>query len=167
MCAEKVKMPKIWEILRCFKDACKSYGWKTCENEDWVEFDGKYHNFLCARNVTPSSFKKLTTNPKCIVRDSLCYRVVEASYTAWLFSETPSEDLIRAIFENPEVFKQAALYDLSPLLEGKNTCVKLNHTDSPIFQEFEQFLKNNLKVTLKTIMIPEITTDNFTIAELA
>jgi len=97
----------------------------------------------------------------------LCYSVVEASYTAWLFSETPSEDLTRAIFENPDVFKQVALYDLSPLLEGKNMCVKLNHTDSPIFQEFEQFLKSNLKVTLKTIMIPEITTDNFTIAELA
>lgn len=159
-------MPKVWEILKKFKDFCKFHGWKTSESYDWVEINDKYHNFLWTRNVHPSSFKSIVTNRKCVVREGLSYRVVEASYTAWLFSETPSKTLLETIFENPDFSKGIALYDLSPLVEGKNLCVKLNHTDSPVFQEFENFLKNELKVKLKPLFNPEIESENYTIAKL-
>jgi hypothetical protein len=86
------------------------------------------------------------SNRKCVVKEGLSYRVVDASYTAWLLSEAPSENLVKAIFENPDFSKRIALYDLSPMLEGKNLCVKLNFTDSPVFHEFESFLKTELKV---------------------
>jgi len=162
-----MKMPRVWEILKKFKDLCKFRGWKTSENEDWVEIDHKYHNFLWARDIHPSSFKSIVSNRKCVVREGLSYHVVEASYTAWLFSEAPSETLVKTIFENPDFSRRIALYDLSPLLEGKNLCVKLNHTDSHVFQEFESFLKNELKVKLKPLSNPEINPQNYTVAELA
>jgi hypothetical protein len=162
-----MKMPKVWEIIRRFKDFCKFRGWKTSETEDWVEVDDKYHNFLWTRDVHPSSFKSIASHRRCVVREGLSYRVVEAYYTAWLFSETPSEALVKAIFENPEFSKRIALYDLSPLLEGKNLCGKLNNTDSSVFQEFESFLRNELKVELKPISNLEFTPESCSVAEMA
>jgi hypothetical protein len=162
-----MKMPRVWEILKKFKDCCKFRGWKTSESEDWIEIDEKYHNFLWARDVHPSSFKSIVSNRRCVVREGLSYHVVEASYTAWLFSETPSETLVKTVFDNPNFSKRIALYDLSPLLEGKNLCVKLNHTDSPVFQEFENFLKNELKVELKALSNLEFNADNYAVAELS
>jgi len=159
-------MPRIWEILKKFKDSCKFRGWKTSESEDWIEIGDKYHNFLYARDIHPSSFKRIASTRKCAIQEGLSYRIVEASYTAWLFSEPPSETLVKTIFENPDFSRSVAFYDLSPLFEGKNLCVKLNHTDSPVFQEFESFLKKELKVKLKPIFASEGDIKNFTIAEL-
>ena len=153
VCDNKMKTSKVWDILRKFKETCKFRGWKTSENEDWVEIGEKYHNFLLTRNVHPSSFKIIATNRKCVVQEGLFYRVVEAAYTAWLFSETPSEHLVNLVFEDPDFSKRIALYDLSPLLEGKNVCTKLNYTDSLVFNEFENFLKRELKVKLKSYPI--------------
>lgn len=76
----------------------------------------------------------------------MSYRVVEASYTAWLFSETPSENLAKEISENPDFSKRVALYNLSPLLDGKNLSFRLNCTDSDVFEEFENFLEKEFKV---------------------
>jgi len=164
---KRMKMPRVWEIVKKFKDCCKFRGWKTSESEDWIEIDDKYHNFLWSRDVHPSSFKRIASNRECVVREGLSYRVVEASYTAWLFSEAPRETLTKTVLENPDLSKRIALYDLSPMLEGKNLCVKLNYTDSSVFKEFESFLKNELGVKLKPHPNPELNTEDFTIAELA
>ena len=160
-------MSRIWEILKPFKDLCKFHGWKTSEKDDWVETENGYHNFLWTRSIHPSSFRSIAVNRKCVVREGLSYRVVEASYTAWLLSETPSETLVKAIFENPSFSKRIALYNLSPVLEGKNLGFKLNHTDSPVFQEFENFLKKKLKVNLKPILNPEIDSEEHVVTKLA
>jgi hypothetical protein len=55
--------------------------------------------------------------------------------------------------ENPDYLKRIALYDLSQLTEGKNLCAKLNGTDSCVFREFENFLKNEFKVKVQPIAI--------------
>jgi len=162
-----MKMPRVWEILKKFKDSCKFRGWKTSESEDWIEIGDKYHNFLYTRDVHPSSFKRIVSNTKCVIREGICYRIVDASYTAWLFSEPPSETFVKTIFENPDYSRSIALYDLSPMLEGKNLCVKLNCTDSPVFEEFESFLKNELKVKLKSLSNSELNTENCTITSVA
>jgi hypothetical protein len=165
-----MRMPRIWEILREFKDSSKRQGWKIPENEDWIETGGTYHNFLWTREVHLSSFKKIALNGKCVVREGLSYRVVKTSYTAWLFSEPPSEALVKAIIESPDFSSRIAIYDLSPLLEGKNTCVKLNNTESSVFQEFESFLKNKLKVRLKPLpLVSDVAAnpDTFTVTEIA
>ena len=162
-----MKMPRVWEILNRFKDLCKCHGWKTSENEDWVEFDDKYHNFLWARKVSSSSFKNIVSNRKCGVREGLSYRVIETSYIAWLFPEKPSETFVRTISENPDFSRRVALYDLSPLLEGKKQCIKVNFTDSPVFKEFESFLKKELRVKLKPFFAPELDEHGFPVVELA
>jgi hypothetical protein len=162
-----MKTSKVWEILRKFKELCRFRGWKTSESEDWVETDNKYHNFLLTRNIHPSSFKSIAANRKCVVREGLSYRVVEASYMAWLFSETPPENLANLFLENPEFSKRVALYDLSPLTEGKNTCVKLNYTDSPVFQEFEKFLEKNLGVKIEQYANLKLSLEDCTITEIS
>ena len=158
-----MKMPRVLEILQKFKDSCRFRGWKISEEEDWIEVDDKYHNFLLARNVHPSSFKSILSNRKCVVREGLSYRVVEASYTAWILSEAPSETLLREISENPNFHDKIALFDLSPIFEGKKFCIRLNYTDSLVFQEFENFLKNELKVKLKTLKNSESKNENYAV----
>jgi hypothetical protein len=148
-----MKMRRVWEILNSFKEACKRHGWKTCESEDWVETGEKYHNFLWARSVHLSSFKRLISNRKCVVPEGLSYHVVESSYVAWLFSQTPTRELVKTVFENPDLSCRIAIYDLSPLLDGKRSCARLNNTGSPVFQEFENFLGNELKVKIETLQL--------------
>jgi len=160
-----MKVSRVWEILKRFKGMCSFHGWRTSENEDWVRIGDEYHSFLWARDVHPSSFKRIVSNKKCVVREGLSYRIVEASYTAWLFSETPSEALVKTIFENPEFFDRIALYDLSLLSKGKSICAKLNHTNSPVFREFEHFLMNELKIKLKSLS--DTRKDEFAINEIA
>ncbi|MDH5747516.1 MAG: hypothetical protein OEZ21_11295, partial [Candidatus Bathyarchaeota archaeon] len=70
-------------------------------------------------------------------------------------------------FENPDFSKRIALYNLSPVLEGKNLGFKLNYTGSPVFEEFEKFLRKELKVELKPILNPEIDSEKHTITRLA
>jgi hypothetical protein len=56
------------------------------------------------------------------------------------------------------------------MLEGKNCCAKLNDTDSAVFQEFENFLKNEVKVQVQPFQpFPDskITTGDCAIPELA
>lgn len=146
-----VKMSKIWEILNNFKRFCRMRGWRTSESEDWVELNDDYHNFLWTRNVTPSSFKAIISNRKCVVRKGLLYSVVEPSHLAWIFSEVPSEDSVMTVLQNPDFSKRIAIFDFSPLLNGKNLCIKLNNTDSPVFQEFEVFLQTELKVKVEPL----------------
>jgi len=144
-------MSKIREILDQFKRFCRLRGWRTSESEDWVELNDDYHNFLWTRNVTRGSFKAIISNRKCVVQKGLFYNVVQPSHLAWLFSEVPSEDLVRTVLENPDFFRHIAIFDFSPMLEGKNLCIKLNNTDSPVFHEFESFLQTELKVRVESV----------------
>jgi hypothetical protein len=162
-----MKTPKVWDIMRKFKELCKFHGWKTSESEDWVEIGDQYHNFLLTRSIHPSSFKIIVTNRKCVVREGLFYRIVEAAYTAWLFSETPPENLVNMVFEDPDFSKRVAIYDLSPFLEGKNLCMRMNYTDSLVFREFESFLRRELGVKFKRYPIQSSKLESSTITEIA
>lgn len=165
-----MSMSKIWEILEVFKNQCKRRGWRTSENEDWIKTDEGYHNFLWTRDVPISSFKRIVANEKCVIREGLSYRVVEASYTAWLFSEKSSGAVIKLVYENPSFSSKIALYDLSQMLGGKGLCTRLNDTDSPVFKEFESFLRNELKAKITPVpiaSISEIDPDEYTVKEVA
>lgn len=158
--------PKVWDIITQFKALCNFRGWKTSESEDWIESDDKYHNFLWTRDVQPSTFERIVTDNKCVVQEGLSYRVVEAAYTAWLFLQTPSKTLVNTIFENSDFSRRVALYDLSPFLGGKKLCVKLNHTNSTVFQEFEKFLQEKLGAKLRPLPSPEPGVKTYTATEL-
>jgi len=140
---------KVWEILGKFKLFCMRLGWKTSDNEDWVETQDNYHNFIWVKDVHPSSFRKIALDRKCVVREGTSYRVVEAAYTAWLFSQTPSEEFLKIISENPPLSKSIALYDLSQVTKNRNLCVRLNNTSSQVFREFENFLQSEMNVRVE------------------
>ena len=142
-------IPKVWDILRRFKNRCEAKGWKTSESEDWVKKGDKYHNFLWTPTVHLSTFKKIATNHRCAINEGISYRVVDVSYTAWLFPQTPPENMIQVVTEDPELLRRNAIYDLSWVYAGKPICLKLNETDSTVFREFESFLEEKLGVKVK------------------
>jgi hypothetical protein len=164
-----MRVSEVWDIITKFKDLCRRRGWKTSESEDWVERRNKYHNFVWVKDIHPSSFKRIATNNRCVIREGLTYRVVESSYTAWLFSKMPSEILVKTILENPDFSCRIALYDLGGLLVGGGTCTKLNYTDSSVFKEFESFLENEFKVKIEPVSytgVSGISTDKYSVTEL-
>jgi hypothetical protein len=144
-----LSIPKIWELLKNFKDFCKSRGWEISEHEDWVKTNDDYHNLLWIRTIHPSTFEKVALNQKCAIRQGLSYRVVDVAYTAWVFPQTPPEELMQRVLNNPELSAKIAIYDLSWAYEGRPVCVKLNMTESQVFREFEDFLEDRCGVELK------------------
>jgi hypothetical protein len=165
-----MKMPKVWELMRGFKNSCRCRGWRTSESEDWVNVGDEYHNFVLAKDMHPASFKKMAGNRKCVICEGQSYRVAEAACTAWLFYQAPSEALVRTVLENPDLSGKVALYDLSPVLNGMGHCVKLNCTQSPVFKEFESYLRDEMKVEFQSLppfSCPEIATGSSGIVQLA
>jgi len=150
--ATLLEIPKVWEILKRFKGQCQSKGWKTSEYGDWVEKGGKYHNFLWTRTVHPSTFEKVAASRRCAIREGVSYQVVNVSYTAWVFPETPPEKLMQIVTENPELSRRIAIYDLSWAYAGKPVCLKLNQTNSTVFREFERFLEERWGVKIQPAM---------------
>lgn len=144
-------IPRVWELVRSFKRECESRGWKVSEHEDWVKTGNEYHNFLWTRTVRPATLKKIVEEHKCAIKQGISYQVVDVAYTAWLFSEAPSEELLQTVVENPELSKRTAIYDLSWAYSKKPHCLKLNQTDSSVFQEFENFLEKKWGVEFKPV----------------
>ena len=144
-------VPKVWELLEHFKNKCKSKGWETSEYGDWVKKGDKYHNFLWTRTIHPSTFEKVAAGRRCAVRDGVSYQIIDVSYTAWVFPKTPPKKLMRMVAEDSELSKRIAIYDLSWAYAGKPVCLKLNETDSQVFQEFEKFLEEKCGVKFQTV----------------
>jgi hypothetical protein len=144
-------IPRVWELIGHFKDECHLKGWKTSKDEDWIKVDDEYHNFLWARSIHPSTFKRIVSACKCAIRHGVSYRVVKVTYTAWLFPESPSEVLVQTVANDPELSRRIAIYDLSNVYAGESVCLKLNETESKVFQEFENFLEKKWGVKLKPV----------------
>lgn len=147
--AALLSVPRVWELLKSFKEWCKRKGWKTSEESDWIRIGHEYHDFVWAREVKPSTFAKVSQEPKCTVREGYTYRIVNASYIAWLFQQPPSETLLQALTEASDLQERTAIYDLSQVYQGNPVCLKLNATKSLVFKEFEAFLTENWGVTIR------------------
>jgi len=144
-----LSIPRVWDLLKNFKEWCKHKGWRSAEEEDWIRLDHEYHDFVWTKNVQPSTFRKVTQNPKCTVSDGFSYHVVNASYVAWLFQQSPPDNLIQTLIDDPGLCARTALYDFSQVYQGNPVCLKLNTTKSQVFKEFERFLSVNWSVTVR------------------
>ncbi|MCW4055817.1 MAG: hypothetical protein NWE82_03420 [Candidatus Bathyarchaeota archaeon] len=150
-------VPRIWDILKSFKDSCQQKGWKISDYEDIVKIDDEYHGFIGTRSIHPSTFKRIMSNKKRALPEGKSYHVVDVAYTAWVFQQQPSEQLVKTLTTNPELTRKTALYDLSEAYEGAPLCRKLNETGSCVFHEFEKFLKENYGVETKPLYEPRTT----------
>ena len=142
--------PRLWDLVRSFKHECESQGWKTSENEDLVKSEDQYHNFLWTRTIHPSTFEKIAHASKCAMREGVNYHVVDVTYTAWLLSEPPPEELWKAVMADPTLAEKTAIYDLSNLSSDDLLCPRLNSTKCKIFTEFENFLTKKFGALFKT-----------------
>jgi hypothetical protein len=97
---------------------------------------------------------KIAESKKRAVAHGRSYDVVEISYTAWVFQQPPSRELLETLSLNRELSRKTALYDLSGVYQGKPLCLKLNETKSPVFDEFEKFLKESYGVETKPFYEP-------------
>ncbi len=149
-----IHLPKVWDLIEQFKYKCRLKGWWVSDHEDVVHANGEYHNFLGVRRVHPNTFKSVATNHYCPIREGLSYRTVNVSYRAWVFSEHPSENLVKIIAKNPSLLKSTALYDLSEAYGGKPVCLKINETRSVVFHEFEVFLEREYHLSLMDRLPP-------------
>lgn len=148
------EMPKVWDLLKRFKETCRRRGWKTSDYEDIVKIDDEYHNFIGTRTIHPSTFKRIVSSTKHAVPEGKSYHIIDVSYTAWVFQQPPSEQLVETLTVNSELSKRTALYDLSGLYQDKPLCLKLNETGSLVFDEFEKFLKKTYGVETKPLYEP-------------
>ena len=154
------RFPTIWSLIDSFKERCRLMSWETCEIEDWVKTeDGKYHSLLWTQTIHSSTFERIAANRKCGIRRGNSYEVVNIFYMGWLFQERPPEFLVSRIRENIELTERTAIFDLSCVYTGKNICQKFKETESVVFNEFEQFLKEEWYIEIKSINeLPTLTT---------
>jgi len=119
-----------------------------------VKVDDEYHNFIGTRAIHLSTFKRVASNKKLAVPEGESYGVIDVSYTAWVFQQQPSEQLVETLTVDSELSKKTAIYDLSEVYHGKPLCLKLNETGSVAFYEFEKFLKETYGVETKSLYEP-------------
>lgn len=143
---------KIWEIVARFMRRCQSKGWLVIEREDIIKSNEKFHNILWTRKIYPSTFKSLAAKETSVIQKGVSYRPINVSYNAWICATPLSEPLKQTIAKNPELLNRNAVYNLSEI-STKGVAEKLNKTGSEVFQEFEMFLKDELRFELKPAQI--------------
>ena len=134
--------PIILSLIGNFKICCKCRGWYAYESDDLIEAKNEYHKFFWIHLLHLETFKKVTSNFTCYICEGISLRKLSLSYMAWILHETPKPSILQHIFEEmPNLSRKVAFYDLSRVYKGEPTCLRLNETESVVFQEFERFLK--------------------------
>ncbi|MGD6810872.1 MAG: hypothetical protein ACQCN3_14335 [Candidatus Bathyarchaeia archaeon] len=150
---ESYNLSELSELLRLFKTECQTKGWQASETEEWVKADDGYHALFCTRpSVNIYSLMKIAERSKCLVIEGGSYRVADAAYTAWLLpeiSEHMQKELVQAIAKNLQLAKKTALYFFHKSNAEALECLPVNGTDSKVFRQFEEFLKDKMGINLK------------------
>ena len=142
----------IWEIVKRFEFRCKSKGWKINEKEDVISCSGEFNNILWVRKIHPSTFKSIATDKTTAIQNGKSYQSIDVSYKLWICPTPLSNSIKKALDLNPELLERNAIYDLSKIRTAK-TVEKMNRTASPVCQEFESFLEDELNVGVRPINI--------------
>lgn len=143
---------KIWEIVARFMRRCRSKGWQIVERENIIKRNEEFHNILWTRKIQPSTFKSIAAKETSTIQDGISYRPIAVAYNAWICATPLSDSLKQTIAKKPKLLKRNAIYDLSKI-RAKGAAEKLNKTGSEVFQEFEKFLKDELRFELSPIQI--------------
>lgn len=76
----------------------------------------------------------------------MSYRTVSVSYMAWILNETLRPMVWKLVKETPCISKRVAIYTLNKAFIGMPKCLKLNETQSTVFDEFEKFLAREYEI---------------------
>jgi len=143
--------PNVWDLVEMFKtERCRKI-WKIFEDEDLVNTGTEYHYFVWSRHIRPSTFRRVNKNLRFPIRDGASYRMVDVSYVAWITPEPVSERVTETLDEIPDLSRKIAMYDVSPMYMGRPVCLRINETNSVVFQEFERFLVEKYGVDFKPL----------------
>lgn len=143
--------PKVWDLIETFKTERCRKNWKIFEDEDVINTGTEYHYFVWSRQIHPSTFRRVNRNLRCPIREGTSYRMVEVSYMAWITAEPVSENVIEIFHENPDLLRKIAIYDMSQANRGRPICLRMNETNSVVFQEFEKFLAEKYGVSFEPL----------------
>ncbi|MBS7639805.1 MAG: hypothetical protein QW600_00140 [Candidatus Bathyarchaeia archaeon] len=138
-----LQLSNFWDFIERFKETCKAKGWKILEQGDIIYEGGKYHQMILLHQIHFETFRRVTLNPHRFIREGETLNMINISYIAWISREAIPSEALNFIFAEPRLLSRVALYDLSPLREGRKLCLKINETDSAVFREFENFLEKN------------------------
>ncbi|MBS7654834.1 MAG: hypothetical protein QXU95_02360 [Candidatus Bathyarchaeia archaeon] len=81
--------------------------------------EGKYHHLVLIHQAYLETFMKVVANAHQYVRDGNSYRVKDVSCVALISQMSIPEGIINFLSSKPSLLQKAALYDMSPLFEGK------------------------------------------------
>lgn len=138
-----LRLSNFWDFMEKFKHACKIRGWKVFEREDIVDENGRYHQIVLVHQIHFETFRRVTTSFHRFIRERETLNMIDISYIAWISQNPIPESVLDFLAAEPRLLSRIALYDLSLLDRGRNVCLKINETDSVVFQEFERFLAGN------------------------
>ena len=128
--------PDIQSLIERFKQFCSSLGWISTGYDDWIRPTGDYHHWH--HGLATPLFSKITRSQTVYIR--------EGKHTAWIFKKRVPPEVFIEVVEDPDLQSHTAVFDLSPLYEGKRECSKVDQTKSAVFLNFEEFLEANYGV---------------------
>lgn len=150
-----LQLSDFWDFIERFKDVCRARGWKVLEQEDIVCEGGRYHQIILLHQIHFETFRRVTLNPHRFIREGELLNMINVSYVAWVSQGAIPNEALDFLAAESRLLSRVALYDLSPLREGRKLCLKINETGSAVFREFENFLEGNglslLPLTKKNI----------------
>jgi CRISPR/Cas system-associated endonuclease/helicase Cas3 len=130
---------------------CRKKGWSVGEYQDFVEKDGEYRVFFLIKNIFPR-LREIFTDDKWSIFEETSQKTRSVKYRAFIFEEKPPNELVKILKEDSALSGNVAIYYLSQLTNDEIICEAWNATGDSVFEEFEEFLKKDLRTNLKPMM---------------
>ena len=138
-------------LVERFTTRCRERGWITGEFSDFIKHGGKYYCFVWIKSSHKERIPEILTDNRSSIFEEGDYGVKRLNYKALIFQDPPPPSLVSTVARNSELSERVAIYDLSPLYRGEDVCRCLNRTRTPVYQEFEDFLRNRYSATLASL----------------
>jgi len=148
---ETTPLPSMLNLLDRFMSHCRKKGWSVGEYQDFVEKDGEYRVFFFIKRIFPR-LREIFTEDKWSIFEENSHKSSSVKYRAFIFEEKPPNELVKTLKEDPTLSRNIAIYYLSQLNNDQIICEAWNSTGDSVFDEFEEFLKKELRTTLKQII---------------
>jgi len=118
--------------------------WKASNDGSWFKMREEYHAFIWCHHMTPATFKSLVDSKRVSLSNGDSWSVQKVDYMAVICTSGLTRELIETAKSKRQALNRVTLYDLN------NAC-KMGRTVSPVFQEFEKFMRNEFRLEFKPV----------------